>query len=90
MIVAVVKEHVNKNSHIASSSILLMRSYIFILFIKRFSISLILYQGSSFINLGFLIKEDFWYVVLILESTNLNVCITFMHVQKFSSIWKIS
>ena len=39
-----------------------MQSYIFI---KYFLISTILYEGSTLINFGFLMKKEFWYVVSI-------------------------
>ena len=45
-------------------------------FIKHFSILRILYEGSTLINFSFLIKEDFRYVVSILDFTGWNVCIT--------------
>ena len=41
-------------------------------FIKLFLISQILLKRSTLINLSFLIKEDFWYVVLILDFTGLD------------------
>ena len=41
-----------------------MQSYIFY---KHFLISPILYEKSTLINFGFLIKEDFRYVVSILD-----------------------
>ena len=55
-------------------------------FIKHFLIVPILYESSTLISLGFLIDEDFWYVVLILDFIGLNFCITFIRVQNFSSI----
>ena len=69
--------------------ILLMQRAKLNFFVKRFLISIILYDVSMWINLGFLIKEVFWYVVLILDFAGLNVCITFIRVQNLSSIWKI-
>ena len=75
------------NSHIASSSILLMKRAVFI---KHFLIPPILYEGSTLINIGFLIKKDFWYVVLISDSADLNVCIISICSKSFSSISKIS
>ena len=48
-----------KNSHIASSSILLMQSAKLNFFIKHFLISPILYKRSTLINFDFLIKENF-------------------------------
>ena len=54
-----------------------VQSYIFY---KHFFISPILYEGSTLMNFGFLIKEDFWYVVQILDLTGLNVCITFIRI----------
>ena len=46
----------------------------------HFLISSILYEGSTLINLGFFIKEDFWYVVLILDFTDLNFgLLSFVH-----------
>ena len=53
---------------------------------KHFLISPIPYKGSTLINLGLLIKEDFWYMVLILDFTGLNVRITFIRVQNSSSV----
>ena len=43
-------------------------------FIKHFLISLILYEGSTLINFGFLIKGDIRYVVFIFDITGLSVC----------------
>ena len=43
-------------------------------FIKHFLILPILYEGTSLINFDFVMKEDFWYVVSILNFTGLNVC----------------
>ena len=54
--------------------------------IEHFLISSFLCKGSTLINLGFLIKDDFWYLVLILDFTDLKVCITFIRLQNFSSI----
>ena len=34
----------------------------------------------------FLMKEDFWYVVLILDFTDLDVYISFIYIQNFSPI----
>ena len=45
--------------------------------IKHFLTSPILFEGSTSINLGFVTKEDFWYVYII-----------FIRVQKFSFIYK--
>ena len=59
-----------------------MQGYVFF---KYFLISSILYKGSTLTNFGFLIKEDFWYVVPILDFTGLNFGITFICVQNFSS-----
>ena len=39
-------------------------------------------------NLGFLIKEDFLYVLLILDFTDLDIYITFIRVQNLSSIYQ--
>ena len=55
-------------------------------FTKHFLIVPILYERSTLINFGFLIKEDFWYVVSILDFTGSNVCTTFIRIQNFSSI----
>ena len=52
-------------------------------FIKHFLISPTLYKGSTLINFGFLTKEDFRSVVSILDFRDLNVCITFTHIQHF-------
>ena len=59
-----------------------------IFFIENLLTSLIFYKGSTLINLGFLIKEDFWYVVFIGNFTRSNVCITLIRLQNFSSIEK--
>ena len=56
------------------------------IFYQAFLNSTILYESSTLISLGFLIDEDFWYVVLILDFIGLNFCITFIRVQNFSSI----
>ena len=60
-----------------------------ILFIKHFLISPVSYEEITLINLGFLIKGDFWYVVFMLEFIGLNVCITFIRIWKFRSTKKI-
>ena len=44
---------------------------------KHFLASSILFEGSTLINLGFFTKVDFWCVY-----------ITFIHVKKFSFIYK--
>ena len=51
-------------------------------FINHFLISPIVYEESTLINLGFLIRKDFWYIVLILDFTG--ICIAFIGVQNFS------
>ena len=51
--------------------------------IKYCLISPILDEGSTLINLGFLIMEDFWYLVVILDFTGLNDCILLTFVWKF-------
>ena len=58
-------------------------------FIRHLLISLILYGENTLINLGFLIKEDFWYVVSISDFTGFNVFSTFIRVQNFNWIYKI-
>ena len=58
---------------------------------RMFSLALIspiLCGGSTLIKLGFLIKEDFWYVILISDFTGLKVSITFIRIENFSSILK--
>ena len=60
-----------------------VESYIFI---NHFLISSILYEESTLINFVFLIKKDFWYAILILDFTRLNVFIIFIRVQHFNSI----
>ena len=57
---------------------------------KHLLILLIHYEWSTLNNYGFLIKEDFWHVVSILDFTGLNVYITFIRTQNFSSICIIS
>ena len=52
------KEHANWNSPIASIPILLMQRLKLFL-INHFLISPILYEGSTLINLAFLIEENF-------------------------------
>ena len=42
---------------------------------KRFSISPILYEEVRLMDFGFLIKENFCYVISIWNFTGLNVCI---------------
>ena len=69
-----------------SSWMLLNAKYKDIFFIKHFLISPIFYEWSKFINFGFLIKEDFWYVISIWDFTGLNIYNTFIHIQNFSSI----
>ena len=56
-----------------------VQSYIFykLQVMKHFLTSLILFEGSTLINLDFFTKEDFWYVY-----------ITFIRVKKFSFIYK--
>ena len=81
------KNFTNRNSHSASSTIVLMQGAKLNFFITHFLISPILYEGSTSINFGFFIKEDFWYVVSILNFTGLNACITFIRKQNFNSIY---
>ena len=57
-----------------------------IFFIKHFLISRLLYAWSTLINFGFLIKEDLWYVVLILDVTGLNVCIILISIRNFDNV----
>ena len=52
-------------------------------------ISPILYEGSTLISFDFLMKENFWSVVFILDITSLSVCNTSIRVQDFSWIKKI-
>ena len=54
-----------------------VQSYIFI---KHFLISPILYEWTTLIIFVFLINEDFWYVVPILDITDLNICNTFIRI----------
>ena len=63
-----------------------VQSYIFY---KLFLISPILYDGSTLVNFGFLIKQDFLYVTSILDFTGLKVCIIFIGIQNFSWIYEI-
>ena len=49
----------------------------------------IIFLKFYFRNFGFLIGEDFWYVVSILDFIGLNVCINFITIQNFSYIYKI-
>ena len=58
-------------------------------FIKHFLISQIFYEGNTLINLGFHIRENLRYVVLIVDFTGLNVGIILIRVQKVSSIFYI-
>ena len=52
----------------------------------NFTDSISMRESSTLINLGFLIKKDFSCMVLILDFTGLNVCITFINVQNFNWI----
>ena len=54
----VIKFDVNCYSLIFSSLVLLMQNVNLHFFIKHFFTSPILYEGSTVINLGFLIKKD--------------------------------
>ena len=73
-------------AHITSSLIWLMQSAKLHLFILHFLISPIYLWVSTLTNLGFLVNDGFWYVVLILDFTGLSVCSTFICVQNLSCI----
>ena len=69
------KKNANWISHIASSSILLMQSEKLHVFMKDLLISPILYKWRTLINFGFLTKEDYRYMVPVLNFCNIFICI---------------